>query len=132
MPMPCGPPLDSGLLAQSLLPIADMPHDANVIGPNVAKFRYRHGWTQDQLVARLNVLGCYMTKCILANIETRRCPATDKQIEYFAFIFGVTPPELFPKEPHFSGQPVGLTKTPPTRRRRGGSRKRTRRAPDEK
>ncbi len=110
-----------------------MPHDANVVGPNVAKYRYQRGWTQDQLVAQLNVRGCYMTKSILANIETRRCPVTDKQIEYFSFVFGISSLELFPKDRHFSGLAVGLTKTPPTRRRRKRPhpRKRQGRLPNE-
>jgi len=51
-----------------------MHRDVNVVGSNVAKFRYQRGWTQDELVAKLQVLGCYMTVNILANIETRRSP----------------------------------------------------------
>ena len=57
-----------------------MRHDDNVIGPNVAKFRFQRGWTQDELAAKLQLLGCYMTRDILANIESQRCGVKDKQI----------------------------------------------------
>ena len=49
-----------------------MQHKANLIGQNVAKFRYQRNWTQEELVAKLQLLGCYMTRDILANIETQR------------------------------------------------------------
>ena len=39
-----------------------MRRDANVIGPNVAKFRYQQNLTQDDLVGKLQLLGCYMTR----------------------------------------------------------------------
>ena len=61
-----------------------MSRDHNVIGRNVAKFRYQRAWTQDDLVGKLQLLGCYMTRDILANIETQRGPVTDMQIEFFA------------------------------------------------
>jgi transcriptional regulator with XRE-family HTH domain len=93
-----------------------MHRDENVIGRNVAKFRYQRGWTQDELVGKLQLLGCYMTRDILANIETQRCPATDKQIEFFAEVFGVNVGDLFPGKRNFSGRIVGLEMEIPTRR----------------
>jgi len=59
-------------------------HDENVIGRNIAKFRYQRGWTQDEFAGKLQLLGCYMTRDMLANIETQRCPIIDKQIEFLA------------------------------------------------
>jgi transcriptional regulator with XRE-family HTH domain len=94
-----------------------MRRDANVIGPNVAKFRYQQNLTQDDLVGKLQLLGCYMTRNILGSIETQRCPATDKQIEYFAYALGVKVEDLFPAKNHFSGQVVGLGTEIRTRRR---------------
>lgn len=85
-----------------------MQRGANVIGQNVAKFRYQKGWTQDELVGKLQSLGCYMTRDILANIETQRCVVKDKQIEFFAHVFGVKEGDLFPAKRHFSGKIVGL------------------------
>jgi transcriptional regulator with XRE-family HTH domain len=93
-----------------------MRRDENVIGKNVAKFRYLRGWTQDELVGKLQLLGRYMTRDILANIETQRCVVTDKQIEFFARIFGVKADELFPDKPHLNGKLVGLDMKIVTRR----------------
>ena len=93
-----------------------MRHDDNVIGPNVAKFRFQRGWTQDELAAKLQLLGCYMTRDILANIETQRCIVKDKQIEFFAEIFGVKEGSLFPEKRRFSGRVVGLDMKIVTRR----------------
>jgi transcriptional regulator with XRE-family HTH domain len=93
-----------------------MHRDENVIGQNVAKFRYQRGWTQDELVGKLQLLGCYMTRDILANIETQRSIVTDKQIEFLAEIFGVKEGSLFPEKRRFSGRMVGLDMKIVTRR----------------
>jgi transcriptional regulator with XRE-family HTH domain len=85
-----------------------MHRDANVIGQNVAKFRYQRRWTQDELVGKLQLIGCYMTRDILANIETRRCVVNDKQIEFFAEVFGLKEGDLFPAKRRLSGRLVGL------------------------
>lgn len=103
-----------------------MHRDENVIGRTVAKFRYQRGWTQDELVGKLQLLGCYITRDILANIETRRGPATDVQIEYLAEVFHVNEGDLFPGKRHFSGRVVGLEMEIPTRRLCPNRRPRTR------
>ena len=105
-----------------------MHRDENVIGQNVAKFRYQRGWTQDELVGKLQLLGCYMTRDILANIETQRSIVTDKQIEFFAEIFGVKAGSFFPDKRRLSGRLVGLDikivtrRTCPNRRPRSRAR----------
>ena len=73
-----------------------------------------------------NFLGCYMTRNILASIETQRCPVTDKQIEFFAHVLGVKEGDLFPTKRHFSGQMVGLNTEITTRRRCPNRRRRSR------
>ena len=73
-----------------------MLRKANVIGQNVAKFRYQRNWTQEELVAKLQLLGCYMTRDILANIETQRRIVTDIQVRFFVEAFGISLAELFP------------------------------------
>ena len=73
-----------------------MQRKANVIGQNVAKFRYQRNWTQEELVAKLQLLGCYMTRDILANIETQRRIVSDIQVWFFAGVFQIPIPELFP------------------------------------
>lgn len=95
-----------------------MPHDKNVIGRLVSKMRYQRGWSQAQLVTELQVIGnINMTREILANIETLRSPATDKQIEFFAEVFEVTEQDLFPKKRHFVGKEVEMELREFTRRR---------------
>ncbi len=103
-----------------------MPRDENVIGQNVAKFRYQRGLTQDELVGKLQLLGCYMTRDILANIETQRSIVTDKQIEFFAEIFGVKEGSFFPDKRRLSGRMVGLDMNIVTRRPCPNRRPRTR------
>jgi hypothetical protein len=59
-------------------------------------------------VAKLQLLGCYMTRDILANIETQRCIVKDKQIEYFAAIFGVQRRQLVPGKTTLQWQDGGF------------------------
>jgi hypothetical protein len=83
---------DSGVLKGML-------KNANIVGQNVVKFRHRADWTQDVLAAKMQLLGCYMTRDIIANIETRRSPVTDKRIAILAEVFGVAVGNLFPPTP---------------------------------
>lgn len=83
---------DSGVLKGML-------KNANIVGQNVVKFRHRADWTQDVLAAKMQLLGCYMTRDIIANIETRRSPVTDKRIAFLAEVFGVVVGNLFPPAP---------------------------------
>ena len=85
-----------------------MRQNANVIGRNVAKFRYQRGWTQDELVAKIQLLEFYMTRDILANIETLRSSVTDKQIAVLSEVFNVPVGDLFPPNRKFSGRVVEL------------------------
>ena len=86
-----------------------MQRKANVIGQNVAKFRYQRNWTQDELVAKLQLLGCNMTRDILANIETQRRIVTDIQVRFFAEVFGIPLAELFPATRRSPDQTMWLT-----------------------
>jgi transcriptional regulator with XRE-family HTH domain len=72
-----------------------MQHGANLIGRKIARLRYQEGWTQETLVAKLQILQCNITRDILTNIELRRCRATDKHCCYIAKALGVTIHELF-------------------------------------
>jgi hypothetical protein len=60
-----------------------MLKNANVIGQNVVKFRHQAGWTQEMLVARMQLLGGYMTRDIIAQIETRRSAVSDERVMFF-------------------------------------------------
>lgn len=71
------------------------PVYSNLIGRKIAKLRYTRGWTQDTLVAKLQVLQCNITRHILANIETKRSVATSVHCFFLAKVFGVSTDELF-------------------------------------
>ena len=72
-----------------------MQHAANLVGRKIARLRYQKGWTQDMLVAKLQILQCDITRDILANIELRRSVATDKHCCFLAIALSVTIDELF-------------------------------------
>jgi transcriptional regulator with XRE-family HTH domain len=72
-----------------------MRHDSNLIGRKVAKLRYNKGWSQDTLVAKLQVLQCNITRDILENIEIQRSVATDKRCFFLAKVLCVSIDELF-------------------------------------
>jgi transcriptional regulator with XRE-family HTH domain len=72
-----------------------MRHESNLIGRKVAKLRYMKGWSQDTLVAKLQVLQCSITRDILANIETQRSVATSNHCFFLAKVLGVSIDELF-------------------------------------
>jgi hypothetical protein len=65
------------------------------IGRNIIKFRHHKNWTREVLVAKMQLLGCCMTRDIIADIESCRCPATQKEIIYFAEVFEVGACDLF-------------------------------------
>jgi len=75
--------------------VMDTHGNENLIGRNVIKFRHRKNWTQEELVVKMQLLGCCMTCGTVANIETCRCSATGKEIIYFTEVFGVRVGELF-------------------------------------
>jgi hypothetical protein len=67
----------------------------NFIGRKVAKLRYQREWTQEMLVAKMQIRGCNITRHILANIENKRSIATDKHVFFFAQVFAVDINELY-------------------------------------
>ena len=73
------------------------PHK-NVIGQNVTKWRYQRGWTQEELVTKLQLARCPVTRDILANIETRRCSVTEVLMLALAAALQVSPLELLPSD----------------------------------
>ncbi len=71
---------------------------SNVIGPSIAKLRNERKWTQEMLAAKLQIQGCDITRDVIANIESRRSPVTDKQIIYFMRVFQAPLTEIFPSD----------------------------------
>jgi transcriptional regulator with XRE-family HTH domain len=97
-----------------------MLRNANLIGPNVIKFRYQKGWTQEMLASKLQLRGCYITRDVLANIELRRSAVTDFQIRAFAEVFGVAESDLFPPK-HSGSQTMWRVDQLTVQRRRSGN-----------
>jgi len=73
--------------------------------PNIV---YQRNWTQDDLVGKLQLVGCYMTRDILASIEHNAARRRTSRLSFFAHVLGVKEGDLFPIKRHFSGQTVGL------------------------
>ena len=72
-----------------------MQRNANVVGPNVAKFRCQGSWTQTEYVARLQLFGCKIKRQILASGEVGRDAMTGP--DYLFVVFpGMSETELFP------------------------------------
>ena len=72
-----------------------MRYHANLIGSKIGRLRYARSWTQDTLAAKLQILGCDVSRDVIANIENRRSVATDKQCFFMAKVFSVSIDELF-------------------------------------
>ena len=68
----------------------------NLTGLKIRLFREKRGWTQQRLAESLQKTGVSITRDVIANIETQRCPVTDCQIVLFARILGVSWQSLFP------------------------------------
>ena len=74
----------------------NIPHMENIIGRNIARLRVQQNWTQDILAPRMQLRGCYITRDIIANIETQRSGVVDWRVAHFAQLFGVPVNDLFP------------------------------------
>jgi len=97
-----------------------MLRNANLIGLMVIKFRHERGWTQEVLVSKLQLRGCYITRDVLANIELRRSTVTDFHIRVFAEVFGVTESDLFPPKRPGNQTMLLVDQLTARRRRRSG------------
>src|ERR1051325_9962325 len=84
----------------------------NIIGSIVGRLRYERGWTQEQLVARIQLAGRYMTRDIVTNIENRRSAVTDVQIAALADAFGVHAGDLFSQCSSLKRGSKGFTNAP--------------------
>ncbi len=71
----------------------------NIVGENIGKLRHRKGWTQEILAVKVQLRGHYITKDIIANIESYRTRVSDRRVLYFAEVLGVKAGELFADKP---------------------------------
>ncbi|KZL91701.1 helix-turn-helix domain-containing protein [Clostridium magnum] len=62
---------------------------SNLIGTNIRKMRISHNLSQEDLAAKLNILGLDIDRSALSRIENRQREVNDYEIFYLAKIFNV-------------------------------------------
>lgn len=73
-----------------------MTKQQNIIGPQVRKFRYQQGMTQEALAARCGVLGWDLSRGVLSKIEAQLRCVTDGELEMLAKALKVEMSLLYP------------------------------------
>jgi transcriptional regulator with XRE-family HTH domain len=68
----------------------------NLVGPQVRKLRYKRGWSQAQLAIQLQLKGLDVAREVVAQVEGQSHCVKDKDLPYFARVFGVSLVDLFP------------------------------------
>ena len=69
----------------------------NMVGPQIRKWRYVRGWSQNILAAKLQILGWDIDRVSVAKIELRLVHVDDYELFYFTKVFNVGLADLFPK-----------------------------------
>ncbi len=67
----------------------------NIIGPQIRAIRERKYLTQEQLVARCNIIGFNISRSTLAKIESKVRRITDIEVELLASALNVPIQDLF-------------------------------------
>ena len=91
-------------LPNGIPPIVFSPHNRgmktlrNIVGPQIRKYRMERDWSQELLLAKLQVEG-FLSKdrAGVAKIESQIICMCDYDLYYFARVFEVELPDLFPK-----------------------------------
>ena len=69
----------------------------NLIGRQVSRLRYQRGWTQETLADKLQLAGWMISRSGVSKIEGGLMYVPDFRLLYFAHIFQVDLPTLFPE-----------------------------------
>jgi len=69
----------------------------NVIGDEIRKMRDARGWTQEDLAAKLQLLGFDIERTHVGKIECRVIHVSDYEQLFLARVFGVLVDDLYPK-----------------------------------
>jgi len=70
----------------------------NIIGKNVRAIREKKGWTQEQLVAKCNLIDWKISRSTLAKIESKVRRVTDIEVEKLALALDIPIDDLFEVE----------------------------------
>lgn len=65
------------------------------LGANIRKIRIRNDMTQEQVAAKLQVLGCDITRSALAKIEVGQRHIYPDEVKAIKTVLGITYNELF-------------------------------------
>ena len=65
------------------------------IGDKVREYRLKNGWTQTELAAHMQVVGCDLSREIIARIESGFRQTSVFEIDKFVEVFGITYNDLF-------------------------------------
>ena len=71
----------------------------NLVGPQVRKQRYNLGWSQAKLATKLQLKGLDISREVVAQIEGQIHCVKDRDLPYFAAVFQIEIPALFPEFP---------------------------------
>lgn len=67
----------------------------NIVGKNIREIREKKGWTQEQLVAKCNLIDWKISRGTLAKIESNVRRVTDIEVNIIAQVLKVPINELF-------------------------------------
>ena len=82
---------------RQVLFLEQMAKTQNIVGPVIRELREKKGLSQEQLVAKLNIMGWDLSRVTFAKIEAQiRCVA-DYELPVLAAGIGVEPSELLKK-----------------------------------
>ncbi len=68
----------------------------NLVGPQVRKLRYQHGWKQKDLAAKLQIIGWDIDRGSVSKIEAQLVWVGDFELFYLAEVLKVGVTQLFP------------------------------------
>lgn len=71
---------------------------ANVVGPQIQKFRIELGMTQEQFAVQCQLAGLDFSRGVLSQIEAKLRRITDQELLVMAQIFQVSTDDLYPPE----------------------------------
>jgi transcriptional regulator with XRE-family HTH domain len=72
----------------------------NAVGPKIRHLRYQQGLTQNELSARIGLLGWDISRGTLSQIEAQLRCVTDFELVCVARALGVLTDQLLPSPPH--------------------------------
>ena len=70
----------------------------NDVGANITRLRSKKGWTQGDLLVKLELLGIHRSARRLSELEGQQREIRGVELKAFAEIFGVTIDELYQRQ----------------------------------